>query len=173
MRTNEARWSMDKDGAWVSFRASSPAEARQIAESVTDGEWDVDVKRHREKRSRDANAYLWVLCDKIGAVTMTDKVTVYREAIRSVGVNDVVCVRAKGEEDLIEGWANNGIGWFAESLGESKVDGCKNVILYYGSSTYNTKEMSRLIDYIVAEAKDLGITTETPEELAKLKEEWR
>ena len=43
---------------------------------------------------------------------------------------------------------------------------------YYGSSQYNTKQMSRLIDMVVEGAKELGIETLTPEELARIKEEW-
>ena len=172
MITNKAKWSMDGDGAWVSYRCPSAQVARQMAETVN-GDYDVEVKKHREKRSLNANGYLWVLCDKIASLALTDKETIYKMAIRSVGVFDVVCVREKGEQDLIDGWANNGLGWFAESLGQSKVDGCKNVCLYYGSSTYDTKEMSRLIDFVVEEAKGIGIDTATPEQLARLKEEWR
>lgn len=46
------------------------------------------------------------------------------------------------------------------------------MILWYGSSSYDTKEMSRLIDYIADEAKGLGIETMTPDELAQLKAAW-
>lgn len=172
MRTTEARWSMDKEGAWVSFRASSPREARQLAEQVQ-GEYEVTIKQYRPKRSRDANAYLWVLCGRIAEKIDSDKESVYRTAIRSVGVFDVVCVRENGEESLISGWNNNGIGWFAESMGESKIDGCRNVILYYGTSTYNSKEFSRVLDYIIAECKEMGIETMTPAELALLKGGWQ
>ena len=44
---------------------------------------------------------------------------------------------------------------------------------YYGSSTYNTRQMSRIIDAAVEEAKGMGIETLRPEEIARLKEEWR
>ena len=37
----------------------------------------------------------------------------------------------------------------------------------------NTKEMSKLIDGIVEEAKTLDIETMTPNELQILKEEWK
>jgi hypothetical protein len=51
----------------------------------------------------------------------------------------------------------------------SKINGCTNVILYYGSSTYNTAQMSLLIDHLVQDAKALGIETMTPQELEALK----
>ena len=72
---------------------------------------------------------------------------------------------------LSDGWNKNGIGWQTEVM-DSKIDGCKNVVLYYGSSTFDTKQMSRLIDNIVQDCKELGIETLTPQQLDALKEEW-
>ena len=54
----------------------------------------------------------------------------------------------------------------------SKIAGCVNVVLYYGSSTYDSAQMSRLIDLVVQECQAQGIETKTPEELALLKEDW-
>jgi hypothetical protein len=59
-------------------------------------------------------------------------------------------------------------------LGEVTVNGKTGMQLqcFFGSSTYNTKEMSVLIDGVVSECKELGIETMTPDELAGLKNEW-
>ena len=46
-------------------------------------------------------------------------------------------------------------------------------MLYYGSSTFDTKQMSRLIDNIVQDCKAVGIETLTPQQLDALKEGWR
>lgn len=134
-------------------------------------EYDFTLERHREKRSRDANAYMWVLVDKIADKTQTTKEDVYREAVRRVGVFTDVAVVDKAAETLVSGWGKKGIGWFAEKF-DSTLYGCKKVRLYYGSSTYDTKEMSRLIDEIVEEAKSLDIETATPDELARMKSTW-
>ena len=56
--------------------------------------------------------------------------------------------------------------------GESKLEGYVNVISYYGSSEYDTAQMSRLIDLLIAECREQGIETKTPAELAALMEEW-
>jgi len=131
-------------------------------------ELDVTVKRHRERRSLDANAYAWVLIDKIASVLSQDKETIYRTAIRSIGgVSETVCVPTPAVERLRSGWEHNGIGWCMDTY-PSKIDGCTNAVLYYGSSTYDTQQMSRLIDHLVEDAKDLGIETMTPNELARL-----
>ena len=56
---------------------------------------------------------------------------------------------------------------------QSKLPGCTNVILYYGSSSYDTEQMSSLIDLLVDDCKAQGIETATPDELARYKEEWK
>ena len=134
---------------------------------------DVTVKKHREKRSLDANAYAWVLMDKLAEATGMPTSEVYRQAVKDVGGNtEIVCVREKAVQKLCDGWNKNGIGWQTEVM-DSKIDGCKNVVLYYGSSTFDTKQMSRLIDNIVQDCKAVGIETLTPQQLDVLKEDWR
>ena len=134
-------------------------------------EYDFTIERHREKRSRDANAYMWILADKIADKTQTTKEDIYREAIRRVGVFKDVAVTNEAADWLMENWQKNGIGWFAEEF-DSTLKGCRKIRLYSGSSTYDTKQMSRLIDEIVEEAKSLEIETATPDELTKMKEMW-
>lgn len=129
---------------------------------------DVQIKKHRERRSKDANAYAWVLIDKIADALQQDKEVVYRQAIRSIGgVSETICVKTEAVEKLRRSWGHNGIGWSSETM-PSKIAGCTNVILYYGSSMYDTKQMSNLIEHLIQDAKELGIETMTPEELDRL-----
>ena len=69
------------------------------------------------------------------------------------------------------GWERNGIGWMAETF-PSKLKGCVNVTVWYGSSTYDTEQMSRLIDAVVEDCKAVGIETMTPAELDALVSRW-
>ena len=132
----------------------------------------VEIKPQRPKRSLDANAYAWVLLDKLAAKLGRTKAEIYREAIRSIGgVSETVCVRDVAVDKLIEGWQHNGLGWFADTM-PSKIKGCTNVVLYYGSSTYDTKQMSALIDAIVQDCKAVGVETLTPEQIAALNAAW-
>jgi hypothetical protein len=145
---------------------------RQMWDELHDADVDVTIKKHRNKRSLTANAYSWVMIDKIAEAMNLDKTEVYRNAIRSIGgVSEIICVRDKALADLRAGWEHNGIGWQTETM-PSKIDGCTNVILYYGSSTYDTKQMSALIDHLVQDAKDLGIETLPPAELERMKVQW-
>ena len=123
-------------------------------------------------RSLDANAYFWVLCDKLAEATGQSKTDIYRASIREIGgVSDTVCVQDRAVDKLVQGWGKNGIGWLAETS-PSKLPGCTNVTLYYGSSTYDRKQMSRLIDSIVQDCKAVGVETMTPVELARLTAAW-
>lgn len=129
---------------------------------------DVEIKPKRPRRSIDANGYMWVLIDKLAAKLGRTKVEVYREAIRGIGgVSETVCVRDVAVDKLIEGWRHNGLGWFADKV-PSKLPGCTNVILYYGSSEYDSKQMASLIDHIVQDCRSVGIETMTPEQIAAL-----
>lgn len=133
---------------------------------------DIEIKKHREKRSLDANAYAWVLIDKIAAEMNMTKIEVYRRAILDIGgVSTIVCVPDKSVEALRKGWEIKGAGWLTE-VERSKLEGCTNVTLYFGSSVYDSRQMSRLIDYLVDEAQDLGIETATPEEIARYIDLW-
>lgn len=135
-------------------------------------ELDIQIKKHRKKRSLSANAYAWVLIDKIADALQQDKETVYRQAIQHIGgVSEVVCVKNEAVEQLCRGWKHNGIGWSTDIM-PSKISGCTNVILYYGSSVYNTKQMSNLLEHLVQEAKELGIETDTPEQISRYTEQW-
>jgi hypothetical protein len=132
----------------------------------------VDIKQWRERRSLDANAYFWVLCDRLSEVTGRGKSEIYRDEIRDIGGNsETVCVMDKAVDKLRSAWEKNGLGWQTETF-DSKLDGCTNVTLYYGSSAYDKAQMARLIDNIVQDCKAVGVETMTPDQLDRLKEEW-
>lgn len=123
----------------------------------------LEVKPYKEKRSLNANAYAWTLIQKIADVLRKDKNKVYVEMLDRYGQSEVVSVRA--DIDV------NGIFKYYKEVGTGTVNGKEftHYRVFKGSSEYDTKEMSILIDGIVSEAKDLGIETLTPEELQRLK----
>ncbi len=132
----------------------------------------IEIKPYRERRSLDANAYCWKLISDIAEKMSVPKEAVYRAAIREVGGNsEVVCVQNEAVAKLRQGWQRNGLGWLTDTF-PSKIPGCTNVILYYGSSTYDSHQMSRLIDNIIQDCHELGIQTDTPAEIARIKSLW-
>ena len=145
----------------------------QLKQVVEDGKvLAVEIKQYRRKRSLDANAYLWVLCQKLAEVVRATKEEIYKKAIKQEGQFEIVPIKDEAVERWLEIWAGKGLGWFAEVLGESKFRGYKNIISYYGSSVYDSKEMAVLVDEIVSWCKEMGVETMPEHELAVLKEEW-
>ena len=146
----------------------------QFFSSLDDStEYVMTIDKVRRKRSLDANAYFWVLADKLAtAQGLPGTTEIYHKYIKEIGGNrEIVCVIEEAADKLRRGWEHNGLGWLTERF-PSKIDGCVNVILYYGSSTYDTAQMSRLIELIIQDCKALDIETATPAELALLLERW-
>ena len=143
-------------------------EELKTAEKLT-----IKIGKYSKKRSLDANAYAWVLISRLAEKLNVPKTDIYRSAIKEIGGNsDVVCIQDKAVDSLCDGWQRNGIGWLTDTF-PSKLDGCTNVTLYYGSSTYDTAQMSRLINIIVEECRQLGIETKSKEELDSLLGAWK
>lgn len=169
--TDKARWFEDSDGFWIAFRTKERASSAELAKQVSDG-WQIDCNKQKKKRSLDANAYAWVLIDKLATVLQKPKTEIYKQYIKDVGGNsETVCVVNKAVDKLCSSWSKNGLGWQTDTMA-SKIDGCTNVILYYGSSEYDTRQMSRLINLIVEDCKMQGIETMTPDELSALLDRW-
>lgn len=149
-----------------------------MCDELKDKEIDFEIKKHSEKRSLDANAYCWVLCGKLAEALSKDdpratKEIVYRRAIQQVGIYQDVEINIEAVKTLSVAWGKQGRGWFIEQVDAAK-NGKKSVVrLYYGSSCYTVAQMSRLIDFLVEDCRDLGIPTETPEEIAKMKSLWK
>ena len=168
---DRAKWWQDSEGFWISLKVKIPAPARKFVEGMKEKLYDAELKIHRERRSLDANAYLWVLCQKIAEVVRNvTKEDVYRDAVKHAGVFDFFSFSDEAAETFIHRWCGHGLGWFAEPV--KSFGGRTQVMVYYGSSVYDSKEMSVLLEYVANQAKDLEIETATPEELERMKSLW-
>ena len=133
---------------------------------------NVEIKRWRKKRTLDSNAYMWQLIKQISEITDVDPKAIYRDAISYLDTYYVFPLRDDIIDRFEEDWKSKGDGWFCERF-ESKFKGYTNVRAYYGSSQFDTKQMSKLVDFIVEEAKQWGIETLPPKELESLKASWK
>lgn len=146
--------------------------AKTLLDELNGKKISVKISEYREKRSKDANAYCWVLIGKLAEKLNLPKDEIYINAVKQVGGNyEVVCVLDAAVDKLCRSWRRNGIGWQTDTM-PSKIDGCTNVVLYYGSSTYDTASMSRLINIIVEDCKAVNIDTRTPDEIASMLSLW-
>lgn len=157
----------------ITFELNEKKTALNMVDTLRDfDKLAIKIDRYREKRSLDANAYCWTLIGKIAEKTNVTKEDVYRAAIKEIGGNyDVVCVQDAAVEQLRKGWQKNGIGWQTDTL-PSKLDGCTNVVLYYGSSCYDVSQMSRLISIVQQDCEALGIEVKSQAEIDSLLQSW-
>lgn len=136
-----------------------------LAEQKQDAEFE--IKKHRKKRSLNANAYAWKLISEIGLALNKPKEEVYIHMLKDYGQSEMITVTEKVK---IENYIK-----YYELAGESILNGQKAIHyrIFKGSSEMNTKEMSQLIDGIVQEAENLEIQTLRSEEIERLKGEWQ
>lgn len=131
----------------------------------------VEIKEHKNYRSLDANAYLWVLLTKLQDKLSIPKEELYKNYIQKIGSSEILPVKNEAIDKFREAWQRNGLGWITETT-KSKLDGFTNVIAYYGSSSYNTAEMSRLINEVVDDCKEQNIETKSDSEINSLLKQW-
>lgn len=146
------------DGA-VEITFTAPKSVLRQFDGLTDKPLTVTVKEFRQKRSLSQNAYLWVLLDKLGAKLNRSKEDIYKIYIRDYGLFEILPIKNEAVDRWVTNWSKHGIGWFCEDLGESKLDGFTKLITYYGSSSYTTAELKRVLDAVIHDCEEQGIPT--------------
>lgn len=133
---------------------------------------DIKIDVARKKRGLNANGYAWALLGELQEKLKIPKEEIYKEYVRRCGPFEVVPIKDEAVDRFIESWSSNGIGWVCDKT-KSKLDGYTNVLTYYGSSVYDTKEMGVLLDTLVEDCVEQGIPTKRKEEIESLLKEWR
>lgn len=126
----------------------------------------INISKYREKRSLNANALCWKLCTEIANVLRSDKDSIYVQMLKRYGQSEIVSVLATVD---VSGYFK-----YYEEFGTGYVKGREftHYKVYKGSSEYDTREMSILLDGIVDEAKALNIAVISERELSLIKSDW-
>ena len=155
-------------GKWnVTFEIEgNPPEAlNKIAQL---GNVTIQVKKERKKRSLDANALLWVCLGQIAVAIGSDKWTVYLQMLKRYGKYTYICVKPSVVEAVKAQWRE------CEEIGEVNINGQQAIqmLCYFGSSTYDTKEFSVLLDGVISEMKEMGLQTPNTSEMRRALDLW-
>ena len=163
-------------GANIDFKTNKPIlmlqinelnDFKQLVDDMNQCEkLSIEIKPFRPKRSLNANNYAWLLLTEIADALRASKEEIYLIMLKRYGQSELISVLS---HIPIEHYVK-----YYEEAGESKLNGklFKHYRVYKGSSEYDSREMSIFIDGVVSEAKELGIQTETPDEIARLKSLW-
>jgi len=161
-----------------------PNSEKQAVENVlqefpTKEQWEVEIKPKRKKRTLDASAKAWVLLGEIAKeLSKNNPISaeeIYRNMIPDVSKGEVIPIRNEAVETWIYNWEhkpNTKIGWISKSLGESKIKGYTNTINWFGSSCFDSVEMSKLLELIIQECQQLKIDTLSPLDKERLLKLW-
>ena len=166
MRTTGRVSKLRKDGG--RFIVELELDHPQGLDGLTDCLLDISIEKHRQRRSLNANALLWQCIGELAATMRADKWDIYLLMLKRYGRYTYVCIRPQALEMLKRQWRET------EVIGEIDINGQKatQVLCYYGSSTYDTKDFSVLLDGVISEMKELGIPTPMPMEVKKSLEAW-
>lgn len=131
--------------------------------------FDIDI--HREKRSLNANGMLWS-CISMVAQAMNppiDKMDVYKMMLKRYGQYTYVCIKPEAVDMFKRTWENY------EELGELEINGSKAIqfLAYFGSSTYDSKEFSVLLNGVISEMRDMGLTPPPTKEMQRVLDSMR
>lgn len=118
---------------------------------------DEEIEVKRKKRSKNANSYFWKLLQELCFELNLDVIQEYRKRVKELGIFQTFELDTKNLATFEFLWNKNGIGWFTEKIDENEEKTTINA--YYGSSSYNSKQMSELIDNLVQDCRSVGIQT--------------
>lgn len=150
-----------------------PRLMQQAGEINPEKDYDIVIKPHWKKRSLDSNSYFWEMVNKLSEVLDISPKELYQNYIKQGNVYRDWQLTQQQAPTFIHVWEQQGIGWVTEKLDYAENEDDVIIRAYYGSSSYNTKQMSRLIDKVVQDCKAVGIETRTPEEIASMLGEWK
>lgn len=165
MKISECRF----EGGCLHLKTSDE-DARRFAYRFKPGEFE--ILPAKKKRSLDANAMCWAMCEKIAKAVGMTKEDVYRKNIKECGYYTPLPIKENAVEAFARIWAGHGTGWIVDVVDDSKIPGYKLVFAYEGSSQYDTLQMSRFIDHLIQDAEALGIDTLSDREKSLLLEDW-
>ena len=161
-----------RDGEWlVSF--TTREDPRELFDEMNGKAVRIDVKEAKKHRSLSANAYAWVLIDKIAEKTGISVREVYQTAIMDIGgVSELYGVKEEAYEAFKRLWIGDHLGRQVEIIPGSSKPGWLNVKAWKGSSDFDSVQMHRLIESLIQEAEQQGIPTVSDAEAERMLSQW-
>lgn len=159
---------IDKDIQTRKYIVSLSVDDIGNLEELRDKDLDITIEKHSEKRSNSANALLWHCLGEISSALRTDKWSVYLLMLKRYGKYTYMCMKPNAVETFKKEWRE------CEEIGEVDINGQKStqLLCYFGSSKYNSKEFSVLLDGVISEMKEMGLPTPSDIEMERSLKEW-
>lgn len=145
-----------------------------VEELKKENKLNIEVKKYRKKRSLNANSYFWQLLQELCELVELDTVEEYKRRVKELGIFRQFKIETENIKTFEKMWTSQGIAWFCEIADTTYIGDTELKIInaYYGSSSFNSKQMTRLIDGVVQDCKVYNIETKPQEEINSLLKEW-
>lgn len=132
------------------------------------GDLTVSLKIKRNRRSKDANALLWACIGELANALEDDPWELYLQMLRRYGQFTYIVVPKKAVDLTKRQWRETMI------IGECEVGGKESVqmLCFFGSHLYDTKEFSRLLNGVIGEMEDAGLKPPPSGDLKRALEKW-
>ena len=145
-----------------------------VEELKNENKLNIELKKYRKPRSLDANKYFWKLLQEVCDYKDIDTIEDYKRRVKELGIFKQFKIMTQDVKTLEKIWTDRGIAWFCEIVDTTYIGDTEFKIInaYYGSSSYNSKQMSRLIDNLVQDCKAVGIETKPQAEIDSLLKQW-
>lgn len=151
----------------VTFTINETAAINEI-NSLKDCKLSVKADKWRKRRSLSANGMLWACLGEIAASLGADKWDIYLHMLKRYGKFTYICVKPSAVESVKAQWRE------CEELGKVNINGQEAVqmLCYFGSHTYDTKEFSVLLEGVISEMKEMGLTPPPSQDMRRALELW-
>lgn len=145
-----------------------------VEELKNENKLNIELKKYRKPRSLDANKYFWKLLQEVCDYKDIDTIEDYKRRVKELGIFKQFKIMTQDVKTFEKIWTDRGIAWFCEIVDTTYIGDTEFKIInaYYGSSSYNSKQMSRLIDNLVQDCKAVGIETKPQAEIDSLLKQW-
>lgn len=172
---------VESDSGECELVLSVPKESKYAAKAIIkelrnkDGEYMATIELKKRKRSLDQNALMWALLTiyaeaqgggRRGSVQPED---VYMQMLSRYGVAEFVMAVPEAEKTLKNAFR------VVKKVDTRDYNGKEMAVFkcYYGSSKYDTKQMTGLIDGIFDELALIGIDASTSRDVQAYYKDWK
>lgn len=152
----------------ITFTINEPEAMNEFEKLKDCDKLTIKATKFRNKRSVSANGMLWACLGEIAGALGADKWDIYLHMLKRYGKFTYICVKPAAVEAVKAQWRE------CEELGKVNINGQEAVqmLCYFGSSTYDSKDFSTLLDGVVSEMKEIGLTPPPSQEMQRALEQW-
>lgn len=134
----------------------------EISNLDNDKLYDVQIKEYSDKRTRSMNSYYWQLVTQLANVLRVSKEELHEQLLKRYSQRDYISL-------LAEINPSNYFPYYEyKNTFKHNNNTFKSYLIFKRSSDMNKQEFSILLDGLISECKECGISTMTPNEIAEL-----